>query len=99
MVFAIYVSGDSMEPRYRHGDLLYAHKGRPPRPGDDVIVELNGADGMPGECYVKRLVKSGPRLLVLRQFNPPRDDLEFPAARVRRVYRVLTINEMMGYGG
>ena len=95
-VFAIYVVGDSMAPRYEHGDLIFVHKGRPPRLGDDVVVELVGEAGAPGACYIKRLLKRSGTRIVLRQFNPPRDDLEFKLDRVKQVYRVLSTAELLG---
>ena len=95
-VFAIYVIGDSMSPRFEHGDLIYVHKARPPRLGDDVVVELFGEAEAPGPCYVKRLLKRTAQRVVLRQFNPPRDDIEVPVERVKHVYRVLTTGELLG---
>jgi phage repressor protein C with HTH and peptisase S24 domain len=95
-VFAIYVVGDSMAPRYEHGDLIFVHKGRPARLGDDVVVELRGEAGAPGACYVKRLLRRSASKITLRQFNPPRDDLEFKTAEIKQIYRVLSTAELLG---
>ena len=95
-VFAIYVVGDSMAPRYEHGDLIFVHKGRPARLGDDVVVELLGEADAPGACYVKRLLRRSASKISLRQFNPPRDDLEFKTAEVKQIYRVLSTAELLG---
>ena len=94
--FAIYVVGDSMSPRFEDGDLIFVHPGRPPRPGDDVVVELRGADGAAGPCYVKRLLRRTASRVVLRQFNPPRDDIAIPARQVKDIYRIMTPAELLG---
>ncbi|MFQ5974103.1 MAG: helix-turn-helix domain-containing protein [Alphaproteobacteria bacterium] len=95
-VFAIYVVGDSMSPRFEHGDLVFIHPDRPARPGDDVVVELHGRGDEPGQCYVKRLVRRTGSKIVLGQFNPRRDDIELPSSRMRHVYRILTAAELFG---
>ena len=55
-VFAVYVVGDSMAPRYEEGDLVFVHPGRPPHSGCDVLVELLEEETEPGPCLIKRLV-------------------------------------------
>src|SRR3546814_7573817 len=35
--YALYITGESMEPRYRAGDLVYVDPRRAPSLGDDVI--------------------------------------------------------------
>jgi phage repressor protein C with HTH and peptisase S24 domain len=94
--FGVYVIGDSMSPRFDHGDLVFVHPGRPPRPGNDVIVEMHGEHGAPGPCYIKRLVRRSADRVQLAQFNPPRDDIAIEASRIKAVYRILTAAEMMG---
>lgn len=94
--FGVYVIGDSMSPRFDHGDLVFVHPGRPPQPGNDVIVEMHGEHGEPGPCYIKRLVRRSADRVQLAQFNPPRDDIVIEASRVKAVYRILTAAEIMG---
>lgn len=94
--FAVYVTGGSMSPRFEAGELVFVHPDRPPVSGSDVLVELHGRDGQPGACYIKRLLRRTPTKIVLQQFNPPRDDIEFALERVRVVYRILTPSELMG---
>ncbi len=95
-IFAIYIVGESMVPRYGNGDLVFVHKGRPARLGDDVLIELVGEGDMPGPCFVKRLLRRTASRVVLRQFNPPRDDIVIEAERIRRIYRILTTAELLG---
>src|SRR3546814_4855878 len=74
---ALYITGESMEPRYRAGDLVYVDPRRAPSIGDDVIVQLvgevnPGAD--PAEIkhvLVKQLMRNTAAYYELQQFNPP----------------------------
>ncbi|MFZ2869636.1 S24 family peptidase [Zavarzinia sp.] len=96
--FAVFVTGDSMEPRYEAGDLVFLHPHRPVGPGDDVVVECFGDhDGEGGPCYLKRLVRRSADKVQLRQFNPPDDEIVIPYTRIRRIYRVLRPNELYGF--
>ncbi|WP_282608896.1 helix-turn-helix domain-containing protein [Pelagibius sp. Alg239-R121] len=95
-VFAIYVVGQSMSPRFEEGEIVFVHPGRPATSGCDVIVELHGHDGDPGQCYIKRLVKKTPTRTVLQQFNPARDDIAFDNDNIRAMYRILTASELLG---
>jgi phage repressor protein C with HTH and peptisase S24 domain len=91
--FAVYVAGDSMAPRFEPGELLFVHPGRPPQPGDDVLVESHGGDGEPGACYLKRLVRRAGGKVVLGQFNPVRE-IRIDAKKVQAIHKVLTRAEL-----
>lgn len=94
--FAVYVRGDSMEPRHYQGDLLYVDPIRPARSGDDVLVELRpGRPGEPGPAYIKQLVTQGPVRVVLRQFNPAKD-ITLPGAQILRVSKILKLADLLG---
>ncbi len=96
-VFAIFVVGSSMEPRFEEGEMVYVNPKRVPRIGDYVLVELHGKDdGDVGRCLVKRLVKRSPAGLVLEQFNPPRDDLQYSASEIKAVHRIMPWTEVLG---
>ena len=96
LIFALYVSGDSMWPRYEDGDLVYIHRDRPAVNGVDVVVELHPAnDGEVGQSLIKRLVKRTATQLVLRQHNPAKD-IKIPLPEVARIFRILTSSELMG---
>jgi len=94
-VFALYVSGDSMYPRFRPGALIYLNPSRPPRPGDDVVVEMFGESGDHGPAYIKTLKARTALAWICEQFTPPMT-IEYPAAKVRAVYRVMTLEELLG---
>lgn len=70
--YAIYVSGDSMEPRFRSGEIVFCNPGQPPRRGDDVVVQLHPAAGN-HTAIVKRFVSSNAEEITLHQFNPDKD--------------------------
>jgi phage repressor protein C with HTH and peptisase S24 domain len=96
LIFALYVSGDSMWPRYEDGDLVYVHRDRPAVNGVDVVVELHPVnDGEAGQSLIKRLVKRTATQLVLRQHNPAKD-IKIALPTVARVFRILTSSELMG---
>lgn len=94
--FAIFLHGDSMRPRYDDGDLLYVHPGRPVSPGCDVLIEMHGEHGEPGQCLVKTLVRRTADRYILAQYNPPRDDIEVPVDRVKNIFRILRNGELLG---
>lgn len=96
-VFCVYVRGTSMEPRYIEGDLLFLDPTRPPKPGEDVIVEK--APARPGDAPVallKQIVARTPTRIVLRQFNPPNDRIEIPNDKILRISVVLSTRDLAG---
>jgi phage repressor protein C with HTH and peptisase S24 domain len=74
--YAIYMVGDSMEPRYEQGWLLHVNPFKPPTRGRDVVVYKNDQT-----VLIKQFVGWNDDALVLRQLNPeatlrvPRDEL------------------------
>lgn len=96
--YALYVSGSSMEPRYRPGDPIFVDAKRPPAIGDDVIVQLNAqVDGEPEIVagLIKTLVRRTGSYLELEQYHP---ELRFrvPMSRVTRLHRVVPTKELFG---
>lgn len=69
--YAVRVIGDSMEPRYFAGEIVYAVRGIPPRRGDFVVVQVKGDGGI--RAMVKRFLSVDDHTLRLRQYNPDRD--------------------------
>lgn len=67
--FAMYVVNDSMEPRYRQGDLLLIHPQRPVRKGSDVLV-ITRSESDDHEAFIKELVSVDTEQVTLRQLNP-----------------------------
>lgn len=95
-IYALWVTGDSMEPWNRRGDLIYVTPSRPPVPGDHVVVELAGAHAQEaGMAMVKLLAGQTPTQFRLRQYNPERD-FTIARARVKAIHKVLSLRELMG---
>jgi phage repressor protein C with HTH and peptisase S24 domain len=80
--FALYVHGESMEPRYYAGEVLYVNPNRPLTKGCFVAVETT--DKM---SLIKQFVRRNDDLLVLTQFNPPKE-IRIPVAQVKHIYRI-----------
>jgi SOS-response transcriptional repressor LexA len=85
--FALYVDGDSMEPRYFAGEILYVNPNRPITKSCFVAVELQDGQGM-----IKQFVKRSDDTVMLRQFNPPKD-IRLPTREVKRMYRITGASE------
>jgi phage repressor protein C with HTH and peptisase S24 domain len=85
--FALYVDGDSMEPRYFAGELLYVNPNRPVTKHCFVAVELADGQGL-----IKQFVRRTDQEVVLHQFNPARD-IVLKADEVKRIYRITGAGE------
>jgi phage repressor protein C with HTH and peptisase S24 domain len=95
-IYALWVTGDSMAPWNRRGDLIYVTPTRPPVPGDHVVVELAGAHAHEaGTAMVKLLAGQTPTQFKLRQYNPERD-FTVSRTRVKAIHKVLSLRELMG---
>ena len=86
--YAVYVVGDSMEPRYFAGEAVFVNPRLPVRRGDFVVAQIAVEPGEPPHAYVKRFVARDARMLRLEQFNPKKT-LQFPVARVISVHRII----------
>jgi phage repressor protein C with HTH and peptisase S24 domain len=95
-VFAVHVIGDSMEPRFEPGDMIYCST-RTPVPGDDIVIEMFPAEGETvGKAFIKRLVRRTKSEIVCRQYNPARE-LVFSPYEVKSVFRVIPLRELVGF--
>jgi phage repressor protein C with HTH and peptisase S24 domain len=90
--YALFVLGDSMEPRYRAGEVVYIHPGKPCRRGDYVVVQVRGVDNEHPQGFIKRFEALTPTWLSLSQLNPP-EDLGFPRSEVISVHRIVFSGE------
>ncbi|MBV8937537.1 MAG: S24 family peptidase [Alphaproteobacteria bacterium] len=81
--YALYMVGDSMEPRYEPGWLLHVNPFKPPIRGRDVVVYKEGQ-----AVLVKQFVGWEGDTLVLRQLNPPAT-LRIPRGQVRECHLVV----------
>jgi transcriptional regulator with XRE-family HTH domain len=77
--FAVVVAGNSMEPRYRHGDYALVVRGEWPQPYQDCLVEMSNGKG-----YIKTYIGHNDKKLTCEQLNP-RQKWEMPMAQVKSV--------------
>lgn len=96
-VYALYISGNSMEPRHEPGDLVVIDPKQPPRPGEDVIVQISDPDQEPGVkgALIKRLVRRTSEYVELRQYEPAMV-FRVPVRRIVSLHRVLRMNDVIG---
>ncbi|MFK5980842.1 MAG: S24 family peptidase [Rhizobiaceae bacterium] len=93
--YALYVSGNSMQPKYSPGDIIFLHPGRPPKSGDIVVVQTQNHDGADVISFVKEYIKPTDDGILTRQYNKP-VDIEFKTNTIKAIHRVMTTNELLG---
>ena len=83
--YALEVTGDSMQPLYRKGDILVVSPNTQARKGDRVVVRT-----VDGEVLAKILVKRTAKTVELASFNPNHANLVFPVVsyRLDRAHRL-----------
>jgi phage repressor protein C with HTH and peptisase S24 domain len=93
LAYAVYVVGDSMEPRYHSGELVYVHPGRPVDVGAYVLVQVKPKeDGDAPRAVVKRLVRRSATKVTLEQFNPKKT-IELKSGDILSMHRVVGSGE------
>lgn len=87
--YAIYVAGESMEPRYRQGETVWVHPHKPPHVGSDVVVQLHGEDdGDAPSGFIKEYRGRSGDKVTLRQYNPARD-IKIDSDKVASIHTVV----------
>ena len=82
--YALEISGDSMKPAYRDGDIIVVSPGTPIRRGDRVVVKTTG-----GEVMVKELKRRTTKALELQSLNPVHPDRTLDADDVAWIARIV----------
>jgi phage repressor protein C with HTH and peptisase S24 domain len=82
--YALEVSGQSMEPAYRHGDVIVVSPSAPIRRGDRVVVCTKG-----GEVMAKELKRKTPKAIELKSLNAQHPDRALEAGDVLWIARIL----------
>lgn len=87
--YAVYMRGDAYAPRIKNGELCYINPDRPPRVGDDVLVQLSAT----GLCYIAELIEvpGANAVWTFRHTNPP-DEFSIPAEDVEHVHVIVTVD-------
>jgi phage repressor protein C with HTH and peptisase S24 domain len=82
--YALKISGDSMKPAYRDGDIIVVSPGSPIHRGDRVVVKTKD-----GEVMVKELKRRTTKTLELQSLNPNHVDRTLAAADVDWIARIV----------
>jgi len=82
--YALEVTGDSMQPLYRDGDILIVSPNSAPRKGDRIVLRTTD-----GEVMAKILVRRTAKTVELASFNPAHPNLAFPVDRIDWMARIV----------
>src|SRR5271156_4535236 len=82
--YALEVSGQSMEPAYREGDVIIISPAAQIRRGDRVVVRTKG-----GEVMAKELKRRTAKTIELRSLNTEHSDRTLAATEVLGIARIL----------
>ena len=85
--YALEVTGDSMQPLYRDGDILIISPNSAARKGDRVVLRTTD-----GEVMAKILVRRTAKTVELASFNPAQH-LVFPVDRVDWMARIIWVSQ------
>jgi phage repressor protein C with HTH and peptisase S24 domain len=89
--YAVYVPGESMEPRYFAGEIVFVNPRLPVRPGDFVVAQFSTGVNPP-TVYVKRFRSRDHRRTLLEQFKPSKH-LDLPASTTLSIHRIVWSTE------
>lgn len=82
--YALEISGDSMEPVYRDGDLVLVSPAAPLRRGDRVVART-----VTGEVMAKELTRRSARRIELKSLNPAYPSYAFDLSEVVWMHRIV----------
>ncbi len=86
--YGIMVSGDSMEPLYRQGDILIVYPDAQLRKGDRAVIRLKD-----GSVMAKEILKRGSKTLVLKSLNPDFDDINLNTHDIDWIARIAWVTQ------
>lgn len=87
-VYALEISGDSMQPAFRPGDRIIVAPGAPLRRGDRVVARTAA-----GEVMAKELGRRTARRVELLSLNPEFAPLEFSPEEIAWMARILWVSQ------
>ena len=82
--YALEISGDSMEPVFRDGDIIIVSPNSPVRRGDRVVVRT-----LKGEVMAKELMRQSARRIELASLNPAHPSYSFDLSEIAWMHRIL----------
>jgi len=86
--YALRVTGDSMEPVYRKGDILIVEPDAEVKRGDRVVVKT-----AKGEVMAKEVMRRSGRKIDLRSLNPRHADRSLGPKDIQWVARILWVSQ------
>jgi phage repressor protein C with HTH and peptisase S24 domain len=86
--YALEISGDSMKPAYRDGDVIVVSPGTPIRRGDRVVVKTTD-----GEVMVKEMKRRTAKTLELQSLNPAHAERTINAGDVEWIARIVWVSQ------
>jgi phage repressor protein C with HTH and peptisase S24 domain len=82
--YALEISGESMEPVFRDGDMVIVSPAAPIRRGDRVVVRT-----VRGEVMARQLARRSARRVELKSLNPEHPDRSFDLTDVAWIHRIV----------
>ena len=86
--YGLEISGDSMLPAYRKGDVIVVSPAAPIRRGDRVVLKTRD-----GEVTVKQLIRRSAKTIELQSLNATHPDRTFAAADVLWIARIVWVSQ------
>lgn len=83
-LYALKISGDSMHPLYRDGDIIIVSPNQQARRGDRVVVKT-----VSGEVMAKILYRQNDTSLELHSLNPEHENRRFAIADIAWIARII----------
>lgn len=81
--------GNTMEPRFQHGDTLHVNPRKPVRPGDCVVLQVQHDEAL--KCIVRRFWGVKGEVFVLESMNPARP-IEFRSEAVEALHKIMAVS-------
>lgn len=86
--YALEVTGDSMEPLYRDGDILVVSPNTGIRRGDRVVIRTND-----GQVMAKELARQTTSRIELKSLNDAHEDIAFAPQDLQWMARILWVSQ------
>jgi phage repressor protein C with HTH and peptisase S24 domain len=87
-VYALEISGNSMEPLYRKGDVLVVSPKSKIRTGDRVVIKTTD-----GEVMAKELLKQNSTRIEVKSLNPDHQNRKIPVSDISWMARILWVSQ------
>ena len=82
--YALEITGDSMLPVYRQGDLIIVSPNTTPRKGNRVVIKTRS-----GEVFARVLISQGTKIVRLAYFDPNKPEEKRDLADIDWIARII----------